>query len=180
MRNISKILGAAAAALLLAAGGLQWASAQPVADFSGSWLLNQEKSELPQPRGGGRGGPRGGERRGPGGALVEKMIITQQGDEITVHSESQRGESEAVFKAGAGPQEVSTPRGPANVEAKWEAGVLVVERVQEFETPRGSMKIEQLQRWTLSEDGKTLTQEQTSQTPRGEIHSKLVYERVEE
>lgn len=182
MRNIGRVLGAILLAAPLLAGGQEAASAQSAPDFSGTWLLNQQKSEMPQPRrpGGGRPERPGGGPGRPSGLAAEKMTIVQQGDELRVQTEDPGGGTETVFNLGAGPQEVSTPRGPATVDAKWETGVLVVERVQEFETPRGNMKIEQLQRWALSEDGNTLTQETVSQTPRGERRSKLVYERVKE
>ena len=181
MRNIIRIVAGAVPAALLVALSLQLAAAQQTPSFSGSWELNRDKSELPQPRGGGPGGGRGGGRGAGGGGLgggaAEKMTVTQQGDELQIEMD---GQGNTTYKPGAGPQESSTQRGPATVEAKWEEGVLVVQRVQQFETPRGEMTIEREQRWELSEDGNTLTQRNTTKTPRGERRSTLVYERVEQ
>ena len=105
------------------------------------------------------------------------MTVTQQSDELQIEMDGQGG---TTYKPGAGPQEISTQRGPATVEAKWEEGVLVIHQVQEFETPRGQMTIERDQRWELSEDGNTLTQHNNTKTPGGERRSRLVYERVEQ
>ena len=78
---------------------------------------------------------------------------------------------------GEGPQEISTPGGTATVQAWWEGRELVVEQIQERQTPRGSMTIEQQQIWGLSEDGSTLTQRVKMKTPRGDFDMNLVFDR---
>ena len=117
--------------------------------------------------------------RGMGGQ-ISRMTITQQDNQLTVVAEGPQGGSrEQVLKPGAGPQEVSTPRGDATVEANWEDHKLVVTRFSVRETPMGEMKIEQNQSWELSEDGQTLTQQQEIKTPRGTFNRKLVFDKEE-
>ena len=189
-------------ALILAVSGIMAAATAGAVhgpDFSGTWVLNADESEMPGPPGGGGGtdgggrppggddqrgqggrggrGGRGGMGRGMGGQ-ISRMTITQQDDQLTIVAEGPQGGSrEQVLKPGAGPQEVSTPRGDATVEANWEDHKLVVTRVSVRETPRGEMKIEQNQSWELSEDGQTLTQLQEIKTPRGTFNMKLVFDR---
>ena len=117
--------------------------------------------------------------RGMGGQ-ISRMTITQQDDQLTVVEEGpQGGTQELVYKPGAGPQQVSTPRGDSTVEANWEDQRLVVSQVSVRETPMGEMKIERNQNWEVSEDGQTLTQQQESKTPRGTFEMKLVFDKEE-
>jgi hypothetical protein len=63
------------------------------------------------------------------------------------------------------------------VEANWKDHDLVVTQVSVRETSQGEMKIEQTQTWTLSEDGRTLTQQQKVKTPRRSFEAKLVFDK---
>ena len=154
-------------------------------DFSGTWVLNEEESDAPPEFGGpgrgrgvGPGGPPGGGRgpgggggsgrwRRPGGSLYSKMIIKQDGKglDLLPAGESADGQPELSLVIGTGPEDVETPRGRLTQEARWEDSDLVIHQLRDRETPRGTMTIEQQQRWTLSEDGKKLTQEIKTRTP---------------
>lgn len=143
-------------------------------DFSGTWVMNPEKSESRAPGGGsgGRGGGRarqGGGRGGDGRTLVVK----QEGPSLNV----EQGRRSYVIEPGAGPKEIETRRGPATIEASWKGRTLIVNQVSERDTPRGLMKIEQKQVWELTDDGKTLVQSITLNTPRGVFERKLVFDR---
>ena len=107
------------------------------------------------------------DEEGPGGPLYSKMIITQDGNSLDLlpAGESGEGQPELSFDIGTGPEEVETPQGPVTREARWEESELVIHELRERETRRGPMTIEQQQRWTLSEDGKKLTQEIKTRTP---------------
>ncbi len=162
-------------------------------DFSGTWLLNARKSDSPPQFGGGgrrgrpgggrgeggRGRGRGGGRSGPGGRLPHELAVKQEDGQIHVFRISESGEDlrALTFQPGAGPQEVSTPEGLATVEARWDDNELVVDEIRERESPRGSMTIEQQHRWTLSEDGKTLTQVIRTSTPMGEREMRRVFDK---
>ena len=202
MSQQSRVIPLFAAVLVLI-----WVGSVPLAaeasDFSGNWILNEGKSEMPSfgsSRGGGRdggfrGGGRGGGGRGDGGreggfrggrrgggrgrAMVPaRLSVQQDGDTLTVVQEGGRGGSrEITFNPGAGPQEVSSFRGVATVEAKWNGSKLEIKQAQERETPRGTLKIEQKTLWSLSDDGKTMTQKITLRTPRGDMEHTLVFDK---
>ena len=127
---------------------------------------------------GGRGG-RGGGRGGPGGRLPYELAVKQEDGEIHVFPIGESGKDlrALTFQPGAGPQEVSTPGGLGTVEARWDDNELVVDKIRERESPRGTMTIEQRQRWTLSEDGKTLTQVIRTSTPMGEREMRRVFDK---
>lgn len=193
--------------LFAAVLGLFWMGTESYAaqapDFSGSWILNEDKSEMPRFgrgrgggreggfRGGGRGGGgrgdgsreggfRGGRRGGGRGAAMapSRLSVQQDNDTLTVVHEGRRGQSrEMTLKPGAGPQEVSSFMGVGTVEARWKGSELEVKQVQERETPRGNFKMEQKTRWSLSDDGRTLTTKVTLKTPRGDMDHTLVYDK---
>lgn len=193
--------------LFAAVAGLLWMGTESLAaqapDFSGNWILNEDKSEMPRfgrGRGGGRdggfrGGGRGGGGRGDGGReggfrggrrgggrgaamAPSRLSVQQDSDTLTVVHEGRRGQSrEMTLKPGAGAQEVSSFMGVGTVEAKWKGSELEVKQVQERETPRGNFKIEQKTRWSLSDDGRTLTTKVMLKTPRGDMDHTLVYDK---
>ena len=187
MSRLGRIRGWFPALLVLVWAG-SFSLAEKTPDFSGNWTLNEEKSELPSfGRGGGgrgeggRGGGFGRGRRGGGrgrGLISGQLSVSQQSDTLTVTQESRRGGSrEITLKPGAGPQEISSFMGVATVEAKWKGSKLEVKQVQERETSRGSFKLEQKALWSLSDDGRTLTQKITLSTPRGDMDHTLVFEK---
>ena len=87
------------------------------------------------------------------------MIIKRDGNSLDLLPEGELGERqpELNFDIGTVPQEVETSRCLVTQEARWEESELVIYQLQERETCRGPMTIEQQQHWTLSEDGKKLT-----------------------
>ena len=147
-------------------------------DFSGTWKLNPEKSDsMPGMGRGGRGG--GGSGGGEGSQSREMtMVISQEDHVLNILREGGQGQMEMALTPGEGPQEISTPGGDATVEAWWQGRDLVVGQVQQRQSPRGSMTIEQEQTWSLSEDGNTLTQRVKIKTPRGDFDMNLVFDRV--
>ena len=203
-----RILTTVAIAVVLCSARATLVAVSDQPDFSGTWFLNESKSDSPPQFGGGgrggrrgpggpggrggsgRGGPgggrgvggrdgRGGGRGGPGGALPYELGVKEEDGEIHVFPIGKNGEDlhAFTFQPGAGPQEVSTPRGLATVEARWEGSELVVDEIRERESPRGTMTIEQEQRWTLSGDGKTLTQVIRTSTPMGEREMRRVFDK---
>ena len=82
-----------------------------------------------------------------------------------------------VLRPGSGWQEVQTPQGEARIDARWQGGRLKVRQVQQRQSRRGSMKIEQEQWWELSQDGQALTHTIKMKTPRGSFEMTLVFDR---
>ncbi len=155
-------------------------------DYSGTWVLNAEQSDSMPGMGGGRRGGRGGGRRGGGGTgggetsqtRELRLVISQEDDTLNILRGGPQGRGmEMDLIPGGEAQEISTPGGPATVSAWWEESQLIVRQIQERQTPRGTMTIEQEQRWELSEDGNTLTQRVQMKTPRGDRNLTLVFDR---
>ena len=132
-------------------------------DFSGSWSLNKEKSEIPQ--GGGGGGGRG---MGP----AEKLVITQKGNELVV----QQGEQKYTLMLDGTASEIPGMRGqPMNVKTKWDGPKLVVEGTATFEGQQGKVTVTRKDTWSLEDGGQTLVLDRVSTTPMGERKVKAVY-----
>jgi hypothetical protein len=121
-------------------------TAQAVPNFSGTWVLQVDKSDF-------------GMMPGP---TSRTDIIDHQEPKITIKrtaSSPQMGEIKAdlmyvvdgkPYKNTVGPQEATST-------LHWEGQVLVI--VSEVNTPQGQATL--TDRWTLSADGKTLTQVRT-------------------
>ena len=166
----------AAIAVLLAAPTATL-SAQDT-DFSGTWNLDRDSSELPQGRGGGGGGAGGRGRGGRGGRMAATLVITQTATAMTVERQFD-GQSRTIEYALDGSETtVDGGRGTATVTASWDGGTLVTETAQSIETGRGNFSIDTTERRTLSSDGQTLTIETTRVTGRGDQMFTLVYQKA--
>lgn len=179
---MNKVSWALIGVLVLLVGTVALAAADK--DFAGTWKLNPEKSDAGGPPGGGRpGGPGGGGRGGgPGGAPrgmggPQTLTVKLEGDHLHFTEEDGRGSFEADLTIGGGSAEISTPRGPITAEASWDGDVLVVVRDQTRESQRGTMQIHQVQRWSLSDDGASLTQDISIDSGQRTFQRKLVFDK---
>ena len=163
----------AALALVLPLG--MTAEAQTV-DFSGTWTLDADASQLPQGRDGGGGGGGGGRGRMMGGGAAATVVIAKDGDQLVMEQTGGDGQSRTLTYRLDGSESTNTAgRGELVTTTEWDGAALVTEGVQEMSTPRGDMTIELIERRTLSDDGGTMTVESTRTTPRGDISMTLVY-----
>ena len=170
---MKRVLALAALAVLLGAPAAT-VSAQGT-DFSGTWNLDRDSSELPQGRGGGRGG---GGRGGRGRLMAETLVITQTAASVTVEQQSD-GQSRSIEYALDGSETtVQQGNGTLTVSASWDGATLVTEGTQSIETGRGNFTLDLTERRTLSSDGRTLTIETTRGTPRGSQTFRLVYQKA--
>ena len=142
-------------------------------DFSGTWTLDVEASQLPNPPGG-RGGRRGSGGLGRGAAT---MVIEQSDDVLTMERQLAGGTQVATYRLDGVESTNAGPRGQQVTTSRWEDGDLVTEGTLAIATPRGSRSIQLRERWTRSEDGQELVIESTVVTPRGEMVARLVYRR---
>ncbi|MCH2253736.1 MAG: hypothetical protein MK365_11295 [Vicinamibacterales bacterium] len=175
---MKRVLALAALAVLLGAPAAT-VSAQGT-DFSGTWNLDRDSSELPQGRGGGRGGGGrgGGGRGGRGRLMAETLVITQTAASVTVEQQSD-GQSRSIEYALDGSETtVQQGNGTLTVSASWDGATLVTEGTQSIETGRGNFTLDLTERRTLSSDGRTLTIETTRGTPRGSQTFRLVYQKA--
>ncbi len=75
--------------------------------------------------------------------------------------------------------ESDSNRGKVKSKAKLNSDSLELSQTRELNTPRGELKITTKETWTLSDDGKTLTVDSNTATPRGERKMKFVFTKVE-
>ena len=145
-------------------------------DFSGTWTLDAEASQFPEPpgAGGGRGGRLGSGGLGRGPAT---MVIEQSDDVLTMERQLAGGTQVASYRLDGVESTNAGPRGQQVTTSRWEDGDLVTEGTLAIATPRGSRSIQLRERWTRSEDGQELVIESTFVTPRGEMVARLVYRR---
>ena len=169
---MKRVLALAALAVLLGAPAAT-VSAQGT-DFSGTWNLDRDSSELPQ----GRGGRGGGGRGGRGRLMAETLVISQTAASVTVEQQSD-GQSRSIEYALDGSETtVQQGNGTLTVSASWDGATLVTEGTQSIETGRGNFTLDLTERRTLSSDGRTLTIETTRGTPRGSQTFRLVYQKA--
>ena len=152
-------------------------------NFSGSWTLDRDASDIPQGRGGGgRGGGGGGGRGGRGGfgaQMADALVIAQSASNLTI--EQSRGDGTQTVEYALDGSETTIEQGRGGVltvTATWDGGTLVISGSQELETPRGNFSITLNELRTLSADGQTLVIESTRGTPRGERTMTLVYRKA--
>ena len=140
-------------------------------DFSGTWTLNADKSEL----GGGRGGSRG--FRG-----YSKMVVEQIDNKLIVETFRQNRDGEEVSNKNTYTLDGKECKNDSNFgtmvsNANWakDGKTLTIKSTRTFSRGDREMTMESNEKWSLDKD--TLTIETTRSTPRGEMKSKAVYEK---
>ena len=139
-------------------------------DFSGTWKLNESKSELGQF--GGRG-------------IASKIVIEQKADAVSLAKTATNFQGEEATTTEVlsfdGKEAESLVFGTAKRKAKlkWSADGqnMLVSASIAFERQGQSFDITSTETWALSADGKTLTVSTNLATPQGEISTKAVYEK---
>ena len=147
-------------AVALAAPALGWA--QGKADFTGTWTLDEAKSD-PAPAG----------RGGRGGATASKLVIKQTASELTVESTMPNGAQTAVYKLDGSESVNKIGMGESKSKASWEGNNLVISSQQQLQTPNGTFDI--TVKDVYSVQGGVLTLTSTRTTGRGDNTRKLVY-----
>ena len=160
------------------APSLRWRTPQDT-DFSGTWTLDRDASDLPQGRFGDGGGGSG--RRGPGGGMrmgaAAIVVITQSDGELAIEQQGERGSRTITYRLDGNETTNAGPRGDMTTASRWDGAALVTTGSQQFSTPRGDFTMEITQRRMLSDDSQTMTVEATRTTPRGDITMTLVYDK---
>ncbi|MGD0578064.1 MAG: hypothetical protein ABSC08_03960 [Bryobacteraceae bacterium] len=131
-------------------------------DFSGNWKLNVEKSDFgPMPK-------------------PEKAdyVIAHKDPELNVKQTAvtPMGEMSSDVKILTdGTEFTNTIRGQeVKGTAKWDGKTLVVTQKLEIQ----GNPITFVQKWTLSDDGKSIAQEVTITTPQGDVSTKAILDKV--
>jgi hypothetical protein len=167
MRSKFAAAGATLAAFILVATVVGAAAAKP--NFTGTWALDVSKSDC-----------------GNRPCNEETLTVKQDGDKIAVDrkvktQQGDRTQSDtytADGKEGEFTMQMMQNSTKGKRTTKWSAdgGSLDIKETASFQTPDGnSATVETMVNWSLSGDGKTLTVEQTRNSPRGTQTSKRVY-----
>ncbi|MCM3878927.1 MAG: hypothetical protein ND807_02355 [Vicinamibacterales bacterium] len=165
------IVGVALAALVAAPALSQ---AQAKADFSGTWTLNQEKSDPAPARGGGGGGGRGG---GRGGGVAAQMTIKQAPTQLSIDRTMGQGTVSMVYKLDGSESTYAMGMGEAKSKAMWEGTKLVITTAQTMPGRDGGAGMTMQVKEIYSLDAGALTIERTQTTPMGTMARKLVYDK---
>ena len=163
---------------LLAAAALVTPAAAQGTDFSGTWHLDADASELPDFGGGGRlfGGRGGRQGGGPAGG-ARTLVIVQTPTLLIIEQQSDRGSRAATYRLDGEESTNSGPRGEQTARSRWDGAALVTEGTQSVSTRLRDFSLEFTERRTLSADGATMTVATVRSTPRGDIEATLVYRR---
>ena len=166
---------------LLAMAALAAPAAAQGTDFSGTWHLDADASELPDFGGGGRlFGGRGGGRQGGGGGPAggaPTLVIVQTPAMLIIEQQSDRGSRAATYRLDGEESTNSGPRGEQTARSRWDGAALVTEGTQSVSTRLRDFSLEFTERRTLSADGATMTVATVRSTPRGDVEATLVYRR---
>lgn len=165
---------------LLAMTALAAPAAAQGTDFSGTWRLDADASELPDFGGGGRGLFGGGRRQGGGGGGLggaPTLVIVQTPAMLIIEQQSDAGSRAVTYRLDGEESTNSGPRGAQTTVSRWDGAALVTEGTIEVETRLRDFSITVTERRTLSADGQTMTIAATRTTPRGDVDSTLVYRR---
>ena len=137
-------------------------------DFSGTWTLNREKSELGD---------------GPGGRMAAKKLVVEQ-KENALKIESTRegrdgGDRTMTNEMTLDGKETkrTTDWGESVTTATIKDDVLTINSTRTFERDGQTNEMKFEQKWTLKEEGKLLVVNFKSDTPWGENEMKMVYDK---
>lgn len=147
-------------------------------NFSGTWNINMEKSNLGQPP---AGGPGGGQGQRMGGFGAGNFVAKQEANILTVERQrpGQGGEMTTITSKYTldGKESVNnTGRGNSTSVATWSADgkTLNIVTTSTFDMGGQSRTTKSTEVWSLS-DAKTLSVKTTSTTPNGERVTTMVY-----
>ena len=154
---LRKIFITVSIALLTACAGF----AQSKPDFSGTWKLNVEKSDF-----------------GPLPAPTSRLDVIQHADpslKDTVTAEGAQGKQNYTASYTTDGKEVTNKMGPREMKSivTWDAATLVMNSKANFNDNEVTIKSV----WSLSADGKTLTQNVHFVSPMGEADQKQIFEK---
>ena len=177
MRFTTLVVAIALAALVAAPAQAQ------TPDFSGTWRLDRDASDIPErgagPRGGRGGGPGRGARRGGGpgafGGPAATLVITQSADLLTIEQQTPRGSRAVSYRLDGGESTSAGPRGDLVTSSSWDGPTLLTVGTMQMSTPRGEFSMDIIEQRSLSADGRTLTVQSVRMLPFGEVASTLVY-----
>ncbi|SPF42622.1 exported hypothetical protein [Syntrophobacter sp. SbD1] len=148
------------ALLILAITNFSFALGTP--DFSGTWVLNPEKSDT------------GLERPGAGKLPTQTitLVIKQTGTTLSVERKTSDEAATVIFKLDGTESTNKAPNGKdIKSTSTWVGSTLVTKSTMVMDEMTEQVTVVR----SLSADGKVMTIQVTRQTPRGEIKQTLIY-----
>jgi hypothetical protein len=154
IRNLGVLAGIALLPALCAA-----AADKP--NFSGEWTLNAAKSDF---------GPMPAPDK-----MIRKIVHKDPDLTITTTTATQAGErtNNSAYKTDGTESVNKSGQGESKSIVRWDGMNLIFNTRREIQ----GMSIEQNERWSLSEDGKTLSVDGNLKGPQGEVALKLVLDK---
>lgn len=142
----------------------------PATNFSGTWKLNEGKSEL------GQFGTR---------ASASKLVVTQQDNGVSIErtstdfSGAEVVTTETLTNDGKKAESTVFGNSPKTSSLKWNEGstAFTITYTINFNMNGQAFDIAGTESWTLSADGKTLTLTTKVETPNGEMTTEAVYDK---
>ncbi len=158
IRNIKTAL------TLLAVSSVFFAFTIAQTDYSGTWKLNEGKSEL------GQFGAR---------SAASKIVIEQKTGAVTVTRTLATMDVTESLVEGKEVETTGFNNAKKKATLKWagDGQTFVVNGVILLEMNGQSFELTTVENWSISADGKTLTLQTTVTTPQGEFSSKGVYDK---
>src|SRR5262245_47273491 len=149
---------------LVVVGGLAQAQSKP--DFTGTWVLDRDRSDPPGMGPGGAGGPGGGGGTGgsggpggPGGFRGDATLtIAQSASELKIQREGRDGAPMTSSYAldGSESKNPGMRGGESRSKSHWDGAALVTEGQQTMDTPNGPVTMEFKDVRRLEDGGKTM------------------------
>jgi hypothetical protein len=144
--------------------------AQKRPNFSGTWTLDPDRSQM----GGGRGP--GGWPGGMGGPM--SITIKQTDAELVISRDAGGRTSTQTFKLdGSETVHPGMRGGEVKSKSRWEGDKIVTESTQSMSTPNGEVTFQSKEVRSIAEDG-SMVVENTRTTPRGTQTAKLVFKKT--
>ncbi|HEY2943780.1 MAG TPA: hypothetical protein VGN09_15210 [Vicinamibacteria bacterium] len=154
--------------LILTTAAFSYAQSKP--DFSGTWVLDREKSDPPGM------GPGGGQGPGASPTGDVTITITQTGTELKLERETPAGKMTTAYALDGTESKNTGPRGgETRSKSHWDGEKLLTEGQQTMNGPDGPMTVDFKEVRRLDDDGKTMVVETTRTSARGTQTRKTVF-----
>lgn len=142
--------------VIVAAAGMAMAADKP--DFSGDWKMDADKSVFgPMP---------------PPTSMTRKIDHKDPDVTVNLSQSSPQGDMNAIIKYSTDGKETTNSLMGNDVKSKaaWDGKALVITSAANF----GGADVKLINKWTLSDDGKTLTDVQNISMPQGDFEMTFV------
>ncbi|MBE0660777.1 MAG: hypothetical protein IH602_23995 [Bryobacteraceae bacterium] len=132
-------------------------------DFTGTWKIDAAKSDFGQM---------------PAPEKMERVIDHKDPSiKIKTTQSTPNGDRtmDTEYTLDGKEQKQETPRGAVMYTPKWEGNVVVIDSKRTMNVQGQQVEITGVERWSLSEDGKTMTVDSKMVAPMGELTMKAVF-----